>query len=504
MPLIDIEKVGKTKLAEPSLKHHLSKAEEVRGRLKFPEFARQFGIFDLGELTPNQLFSITVARNIAPAIDLLRIPAGKNRNADDAYGAYDQNRPKTSFGPALREYLSHAPSLDQEWDILTNPEDIPEAIPEDLLLRRLAPKEFTRRMTEGELLKSSWVNDDPDPLDKAEIDQNQLSIQQDVSAKAEDHRPYGYILLDASESMGSSRDRRDEIARGLALAFLLNQYESGNPCLVYLFRSDLSYPVGGESREQFERAAAVILRHDHTGMTNLQGTLGAMADQLLVERDRVDIALITDGITRLTDNPLGEAHLHTFLLGATPEELDKQGAAQYKESILKLDYWSDYLLKFSPDEMTWVSIPDQKDILSLLPLLHGFESEMTGSASAEKIAQIQRRLKNIDLMMNRYLTLSEPMIPKIEVLISRISELIAKFSTASPDQISIENAIQWTKVDRDLALALETRELKGVLTEKIDATGFNIYGQGQQFENLWVALWRMFKILLRIKSGTKV
>ncbi len=502
MPLLEIEKSGRIIVAEPSLKSHLTKAEETRSRLKFHEYVRQFGIFDLGEMTTSQLFALVAARNIAPAIDLIRIPKGKNKHGFDGLSGYDQNRPKSSIGAAMLQFITPSPSLNQEWEILRDPEDIPEAAPEDLLLRRLAPKEFLRRMTEGELLKSTWTQEEEDDLLNQEKLSPDQSIVQEQSAE-EDHSPYGYVLLDASESMGSARDCRGEIARGLALSFLLNQFENGNPCIVYLFRSDLSMPIGGDNRHEFERAVGAILGHDHKGMTNLQGTLGAMAEHLLQDRERVDIALITDGITRLTENPLGDAHLHTFLLGAAPEELDKQGEIQYRDSLLKLDYWSDFCLKFGSEEMNWVSIPDVKDIISLAPLLHSFEVEFIQAASSDKVRQLQRRLANIKALLDRFQTLNEPKSDPIINLEIRTNDLIEKYGSLDPVNVSRENSLKWTQVDRDLSLMLETRELRGVLSEKLIPDGFSLHGKGQQFGNLWEMLWNLILQLLRFNRSPK-
>ncbi len=317
MPVLKAEDVVSFVISDQRVQEHLRHAEQRRSRLGFRDFVAQFGIHDLGELTESQIFAFVAARNTSPLIDLLQIPRGKDATGESAHGTYDLHRQKTSLGPSLREFLGSPPMIDQEWEVLRDPEDIPEAIPEDLLLRRLAPKEFLRRLTEGELLRSAWVQEDIDPLKETPIETQDLAIRHQEKAAKVDARPFGYLLLDASESMGSGRDRRNEVARGIALAFLLSQFESGNPTVVHLFRHELSPLIGGEGRAAFESAVSAVLAHSHEGMTSLQGALKILADSMRQDHARIDIVVITDGVTRLLQNPVEDAHLHTFLVGVT-------------------------------------------------------------------------------------------------------------------------------------------------------------------------------------------
>lgn len=457
------EEVSPFAIVDEKLHEHLRRAEQQRSRLPFRDYIAQFGFYDLGELSEGQMFALVAARNTAPIIDLLQIPRGRDTREVGGHASYDLYRRKTSLGPALQAYLTSSPSYEQEWEVLRDPEDIPEAIPEDLLLRRLAPREFLRRLAEGELLRSAWLQDETSDEDQSPREVPEDQIRGRDSASKEDARPYGYLLLDASESMGTARDRRDEVARGLALAFLLSQFESGNPTVLHLFRHELSPTLGGEGRPAFESAVAAILAHSHEGMTNLQGALKLLTETMKTRYDRIDIALITDGVTRLTDNPLGEAHLHTFLVGVRPEEFDAISATQYQESLLKLKSWSDFMFRIEPSIMDQASVPRRQDVLDVARLLYGLEEEWGGCASAERVRRVQVRLWNIHKFLDRYRAHNPGADPEIDEANVHVMQAIEKYGRADSVEVARVNSSQWTPVDRDLMLSLETREQVGVL-----------------------------------------
>jgi len=323
MGLVDPEALLHKLILSDSSRGHLERSESRRARLRFDEYLAQLGIDDLGELSASQALCTVAARNLSPAIDLLQIPQGKPPREDDAHRAYDVFRQKTSLGPGLNEYLDQVPDESSELAVLRDPEEIPSAVPEDLLLRRRAPKEFLRRLTEGELLRNAWIHQEEGALLEQDRELPESALNPDGKGGLDETGIFGYLLLDGSESMGSDRDRRSVAARGLALAFLLSQFEAGNPTVVRIFRSKLSAPFGGEGEAKFHEAVSAVLQHGHEGMTNLQDTLGELAKSMVEKGSRADVALITDGITRLGTNPLEGAHLHQFLIGDRPEEMEK-------------------------------------------------------------------------------------------------------------------------------------------------------------------------------------
>lgn len=465
MPLLNPESVVSYLIADERIKDHLRRAEHQRARVGFRDYAAKFGIHDLGEVSKSQLFALVAARNTAPIVDLLRIPRGRDLASASAYATYDLHRPKTSLGPAVQSYLASVPNNEQEWEVLRDPEDIPQAIPEDLLLRRLAPKEFLRRLTEGELIRSAWIQEDFDETLNNPVEVPDEETRYDQVASPEDGRPFGYLLLDASESMGSGRDRRDEVARGLSLAYLLSQYEAGNPTVLYLFRHELSSEFGGETRRAFENAVAATLAHSHEGMTNLQGALKLLAGAMKSRSARIDIALITDGITRLTENPVPDCHLHTFFVGARPEEFDKVGGEQYQESFLKLQSWSESLFKINPEVMDSATVPRREDVLDFSRIMYGLRDEFAGAASADKIRRLQNRLANYIHALERYRKYHGTEDDEVERLWKEAQTTQTELGTADPIEISMKNAAHWTPIDRELTLALETRELRSLIDQ---------------------------------------
>lgn len=504
MPLLKVEDVVSYVIGDEKVREHLRRSEIQRTRLGFRDYAARFGIYDLGELSDSQLFAIAAARNCAPIIDLLQIPRGKDRLGQNAYASYDLHRRKTSLSPAINAFVSSAPSSDQEWEVLHDPEDIPYAIPEDLLLRRRAPREFLRRLTERELLRSAWIQEDFDDLNSKPLDSPDASMRPDESRSMEDARPFGYLLLDASESMGTGRDRRDEVARGLALAYLLSQYEAGNPTSLYLFRHELSPTFGGETRAQFESAAAAVLAHSHEGMTNLQSALQLLSSVMSTQQQRVDIALITDGVTRLTENPLGDCHLHTFLVGVRPEEFDEIGGAQYHDSLLQLRTWSDFMFRIDPAVMRNASIPRREDVLDFGRILYGIREELEEVATPEMVRRIQNRLRNLVRFVSRYREFHGVGDGEIDALWQESRALSESIGKSEPVSIAMRNTTGWSPLDKDLAIALESRELATVLDTVPQGTkwSFRVYVPPKTLSPWEVLklLWRALRARLKLRS----
>ncbi|MFZ4509277.1 MAG: hypothetical protein ACOYON_16435, partial [Fimbriimonas sp.] len=282
----------------------------------------------------------------------------------------------------------------------------------------------------------------------------------------QDILPFGYLLLDASESMGTRRDHRDVVARGLALAFLVSQHEAGNPTYVNLFRHELSPTYGGKGRQAFESAVAAVLGHPAEGMTYLQGALRLLAEAKAERTARVDIALITDGISRLTENPLEGSHLHSFVLAADSEEFDKHGAAQYKEASHVLQTWSDFFLRFDTEIMKKATVPLRSDLVDVVIAFQGLESSLFESVSVDKVQRLQQRVQNIALLFTSYRDYHGKTDPEIERLWAEVERELGKIGKSDAAAIARTNAAKWAPIDRDLHLALETREMKGLLREE--------------------------------------
>jgi hypothetical protein len=466
MPLVDPEALLHKLILSESSRSHLDRSEAKRARLRFEDFLAKFGIDDLGELSPAQALTLVAARNLAPAVDLLQIPQGKPPQEEDAHRAYDAFRQKTSLGPGINEYLDQVPDESSDLAILRDPEDIPNAVPEDLLLRRRAPKEFLRRMTEGELLRNAWIHQEQESLLEVELEAPE-SILDPKGAGADDESGiFGYLLLDGSESMGADRDGRSVCARGLALAFLLSQFEGGNPTVVRIFRSYLSPPFGGEGEANFQRAVSAVLQHGHQGMTNLQDTLAELATNMTQRGSRADVVLITDGITRLGSNPLGTAHLHTFLIGERPEEMDKFNKDQYLQSVRTLESWSDFFFRVELPSLSDAVAPRREDLLSLKRALINVEVEIAEAVTAAKIRRVLQRITNVAELFRAYVDRHGEHDPSIHDLGERLAYLRATTQSLDPADTARMNAQELSAMDQTKAASLEIRELRSLLDQQ--------------------------------------
>lgn len=445
-------------IADPRVRMRLQRLEFEHDHEPLPAFLADCGIFDFGELTPSMALAFVAARNLLTAIDLFGVPSGKMLRGDTDLAAFDYLTPKTTLNPALREYLNPAPEHDLELDLLMDPEDIPLAVPEDLMLRRRAPREFLRRMTEGELLRSSWVHEEPDEEADHPEEEHERQEGEDEGAE-EELRPYGYLLLDASESMSTSRDSRDVVARGLAIAFLWDQWSLGNPTWLYLFRHKLSPGTGGENRSDFHAAVAEVLLHEHAGMTNLQDTLRSLAAEKQEKGNRVDIVLITDGLSHLKENPLGDAHLHTFLLGERPEELDRVQLHEYQTSLDQLKSWSEFFFTLRPDIMREAVIPTSSDLLSCGAIIESLDRVIAQTVSQEKVRRLRARTAALLKLFDTYREHHDDPHPQLDALHDKLRHAKASLGERSPLEIARDNSEKYSLADLRLAQSLEKREL---------------------------------------------
>jgi hypothetical protein len=497
MPRVTVDEVVPFVVADERLRQHLRHQAEQRQTVNLRAYLLMLGVHDMGELNQGQLRAVIASRNLAALIDLLQIPRGRDLSGTDAHAAYDLHRPKTSLSPAVEEFLTTAPATDTEWDPLRDPEDIPHALPVDLLLRRLAPKEFLRRLTEGELLRHNWVDETEDQVNPRPEEDEDQAISARETAAAEDARPYGYLLLDASESMASARDHRTEIGRGLALAFLVNQYRSENPTYVTLFRDQLSPFFGGVDRMAFESTVAQVLHHPQHGMTNIQGALRTLPDRLPERTARTDVVLITDGLTQLSENPLGDQHLHSFVLGVHPDEFDAHGAELYKDSKLKLNRWGDFYIELSPEVMAKAFVPERRDALDAAKLMAGLPEELETAASPAKVLRLQHRLAAVGTLLQDFREYHSVPDPDIDAAWAEFQRLTHTVGSSDPVQVAMDHAASWTPIDRELMLALETKELASDFEQDPEILKGAFLVESPQRVSAWEALRLLLASLAR-------
>ncbi len=481
-------------------------SEEVNQRLErrllrrrqhpFHELYESIGILDFGELDGVQVLALVAARNFMMTMDLLDIPQRKGPRPEDA--KEDLNLPQTSIGPSFRQFLCDVPSSDYDFDVLTDPEQVPMAVPEDLMLRRRAPREFLRKMTEGELMRYSWLEHEQELLDDTEEEQEQETPSVLEADSGEEKRGvFGHLLLDASESMGWERDTRNIAGRGLALAFHFAQMEAGNPIHLHLFRSHLEEEMSADESRGHAQVAAAILTHDHSGMTGLQSTLEELVPRLQERAERVDIVLITDGLTRLTKNPLNGVHLHTFLLGDQSLDREKGNLEQVKDAEEKLFQWSDYFFELSPGLMAEACVPLRQDVLLMEHVLENFEADVRGAATAAFVRQVHQRALNLRTLVRAYREAHPGADAEIDALHKRATSLCNHIAVSDPVALAMENTAEWNQADRDAAIGLEDREVRSVLKGGAQVGLGGSPSGSQTAISFWEALWLLLRKLAR-------
>ncbi len=483
MGLISVETLQQIRVLAEGRKEDLRRRESARSGLRFGAFLEALGVLDVGELTEAQALACVAARNLLPAIDVLQIPQGTTPGPENR--TYDLKRPKTSLGPGMLQFLSPVPSEDRDLDTLTDPEDIPLAVMEDLLLRRRAPKEFLRRLTEGELLRLGWLENQPE-VAEIELEESGAGAEEGKTGAAEEMGNFGYLLLDASESMGTERDARNIVGRGLALAFLYSERAAGNPARIYLFRQEL------EEARQGREAYAAALQHPHQGMTNLQDALAEVARRLQQTQGRSDVVLVTDGITRLTENPLKGAHLHTFLVGEKGDEADRITREQFEASRKTLQDWSDLYARIDGQALEDLLAPRTADLLDLKSVLDSVPAELDSARTPQKAARIAQRVANIGAMFRR-LPASVDLLDFEESL----RRAVARCSEIDLPKIASERLDTLRPDDRAKVLALESWELRSLLGGRQDPLEIGGIRGGHVAIPVWEALMQLLRTLFR-------
>jgi hypothetical protein len=212
-------------------------------------------------------------------------------------------------------------------------EDLSRIFPVQWLLEEVQPDVFYVKAAQGELLMPQWQRPTEAPRESAgEAPQRELMEPQAAPQSSKQH---AYVLLDTSSTM-RDRDRRGTVARGLALAFLRKGYRQRAQLNLRPFAVEVGAHSSGASKEEFCAIARRIIDLPNSGQTRIQT---ALEQAVLDIRSagpclRASIMLITDGISRLTQNPFADEELHTFILGDLYEDKAEAG------TIATLKRWS--------------------------------------------------------------------------------------------------------------------------------------------------------------------
>ncbi len=307
----------------------------IRG--ESPDLVRYLGEFGLtlSDLTPQQVSMFVAARNAAHHVEGLEVPIGSElgHDHDPSLKEVEDDRALDMIAHDDASLESHLPADEMDVRLIRSTEDLPRIFPIQWLLEEIEPELFYARLAQGELLMPQWQRSVPGRRDRSEESPFRELVEE--PAAAETPRLHAYVLLDTSTSM-QDHDRRGTVARGLALEFLRKGYVQGAHLLLRPFTVEVGELSSGSSPDDFRTITRRLISLPNAGQTRIQTALEQAVEGIRGAGPCLgaSIMLISDGISRLTRNPLGDEKLHTFILG---DLFDKE--AMWSIEVLK--QWSD-------------------------------------------------------------------------------------------------------------------------------------------------------------------
>jgi len=366
-------------------------ARRRRSRNESLDLVRYLALFDLdlGEIPPEQVAMFIAARGAAEYVEDMAIPIASRPQADEEVSLHEI---ETEDPIALTGYHDDPvgddiPSNDMDVAMIQSSEQLPRIFPTQWLLEDICPEAFYTKVAQRELLMPEWQRPTGRPEDSYDDSPfRELVEDQGVPDTPKQH---AYLLLDTSRTM-SDHDRRGTVARGLALAFLLKGHQQRSQLNFRPFTDDVAELVSGSSRDDFCDLARRVAAIPNGGQTRIQTALEQAVNDVRREGPclRADIMLITDGISRLTQNPLDAENLHTFLVSDLMAEDESTGV------IRTLRDWSRTFRRVWKSRFQEILTPTLADLQAANRQLQAL-TEKAADGTDDEIARLHQMLENV-------------------------------------------------------------------------------------------------------------
>jgi len=393
----------------------------------FRDLVAYLADFDLtlADLRPDQVLMFVAARNSARYVADLEVAIGSDRRheGDTALTEREADRllDLTSYDDPRD---SHLPADEMDVSLTGSFEDLSRIFPVQWLLEEIQPDVFYVKAAQGELLMPQWQRPAEGPRDSTgEAPQRELVEPQAAPQSSKQH---AYVLLDTSSTM-RDRDRRGTVARGLALAFLRKGCRQRAQLNLRPFAAEVGPHFSGAGKEEFSAIARRIVELPNSGQTRIQN---ALEQAVLDIRNagpcyRASIMLITDGISRLTQNPLVDEELHTFILGDLYEDKSEAG------TIATLKRWSRTFHRIWENKFAEILAPAWPDCEAAGQVLQAALEAARANPSgpdAGKLARVAANVRSLLREFRRSQGKRAPVPPEVQPL----EELVAVAQRAAP------------------------------------------------------------------------
>lgn len=416
--------------AEPEHFDDILSADQAEREQGLAGFIKQFG-FDISELDPGSVMKFVAARNLAKHIEKLKIPVAAQITVSGKMQLVEREIEEVIEHTSYREHeeKSDTPADNMNLDMVSGPQDLPEVVPSEWLLDDVAPDLFLQRLAQREALKREWRQVSRKPETSYETVKRKEVFE--APAPPESERQHAYVLIDTSGSMGAG-DGREIVAAGLALAFLLKGHKEGSNLNFRPFAGGVHKQHSAKSDVEFKAMASAILRLNSGGGTNICGALETAVRDIKAggEFSRADILLITDGLSDLYANPLGQVKLHSFVVGNILSGLrDLSDRRWAKRNLKELKNWSDNFKKIGTRDIKHIITPSDEDLAELesmvrsigggVPYLTTQEQYQSTLESIDEAQRLVRLLQEID-------DKHESRLKKIESVLDQIQEELSQ------------------------------------------------------------------------------
>lgn len=365
--------------------------EQELARLPLPAFIQACGV-NPSAVGKDQVLFFVAARALLHDIEKLALPTAR----ESSTGQHEVQNPKKSHvehvtdGRVLDGYQRPPSAV---WTIGSAAVgDLPHIFPHQLCYTR---KQLFYLLGNNKLMMRKMMREVPDTENSRRAEER-LEEQAGKGAPS-GSTPRAYVLLDVSQSMNGEKERderrpdqRGAIARGLALAFLLSSKERGAQLHFRPFSSRVGERVTAREPRETHAIATEILELKNDGTTGLQKALDESVKDLegCAGDTRIDVMLVTDGVSHLSKNPFQGRHLHTFLLGDACQEL-KDGGSGVLE---KLAEWSATFERIRKRSFGDLLRPRAQDLKMYSELVTTAKNKLDRAHSIDEVAAFESLL----------------------------------------------------------------------------------------------------------------
>ncbi|RMG40239.1 MAG: VWA domain-containing protein [Candidatus Dadabacteria bacterium] len=465
-------------------------------------YIAEFGI-DISELNPRQLAMFIAARNLEDKIKDLKIPAAKVRTASGEMILVEHEVERVIEKTTYRDGEESTPTPDNSMDItpIETTEELPRVLPTEWMLEEEMPDEFYRRLADKTLLRPDWRRPVRTPVKSYETIK-EIEVHEEP-APPQYEKQHAYVLLDTSGSMNND-DGRAIIACGLTLAFLRQGHKQNARLAIRTFTDSPHDLSAGRGEEALEEIARRIISSRPWGGTDIRmAIVDAVRDiQGGGEYSRADILLITDGLSYLDGNPLGDIKLHTFIIGDVFDGLSIESRKSVESALRTLKRWSKTFKHIKASENSELLKLNKEDLDPLYENSRAIPDYLKGITSIEEFYKVINSLKLLSQMaesLDSDSVQSEKKLAQLKALLKQLSSDLedidpVELIQSNNERIEAEIARRRAEKAEKAASALEelAEKFGGPSSSNNSASNSN-HPQNEQSEKKELSIWQVIK-----------